>query len=343
MSRIGLQPARRSLPHPDMLYPIQFRPIFKERIWGGRRLEKLYGKALPPGILIGESWEIADRPGDSSVIANGPWAGRDLRWLLDLHSDRILGKASAAAGRFPLLVKLIDARQALSLQVHPPASVAARLGGEAKTEFWFFTEADPGAEIFLGLRAGVGRDQFERQLEDGTVAGCFHREPVRAGDAAFLPSGRVHALGAGLVLIEIQQNSDTTYRVFDWNRVGQDGRPRELHIEAALASIDFSDHAPGLVQPVSIPGPASVEAACLARNPHFAIDRVAARADARFQFVVPDSRPLVVVGIRGALELAAGGESVTVTAGQVCLLPAAIEDVAAYAAADTCYLQAQPG
>src|SRR5579859_6328112 len=230
------------------LYQLTFKPIFKERVWGGRKLEQLYKKELPAGAVIGESWEISDRPGDASVVANGPLAGKDLRWLMEHHAAELLGAAAAKTDRFPLLVKILDAAEKLSLQVHPPASVAAALGGEPKTEMWYVAEADPGADIFVGLKSGVTRSEFEQKIKDGTVADCFHRIEVGKGDVMFLPSGRVHALGAGSVIFEIQQNSDTTYRVFDWNRVGLDGKPRELHVEKSLASIDFNDFEPGLIK-----------------------------------------------------------------------------------------------
>src|ERR1043166_4766244 len=227
-----------------MLYPLTFRPIFKERIWGGRKLQQLYEKALPPSVPIGESWEISDRPGDVSVIANGPLAGKDLRWLLEHDAEALLGPAKLPGNRFPLLIKLLDAREKLSLQVHPPVHKTVELGGEPKTEMWYIADAAPGAELFVGLSRGVTRAKFERKIRNGTVADCVHRVPVRAGDAMFLPSGRVHAIGAGLVLFEIQQNSDTTYRVFDWNRLDDQGKPRQLHIEQSLECIDFEDFEP---------------------------------------------------------------------------------------------------
>ncbi len=230
----------------SQLYPFTFEPLFKERVWGGRRLEQLYGKALPIGVPIGESWEITDRPEGVSVITNGPLAGRDLRWLMENHAKEVLGDSQPCAGRFPLLVKILDAQEKLSLQVHPPAHRAAELRGEPKTEMWYVADATPDADLFVGLRRGATRAEFERRIHDGSVAECFHRIPVRRGDSMFLPSGRVHALGAGNVIFEIQQNSDTTYRVFDWNRVGLDGKPRELHIPQALASIDFADFEPAL-------------------------------------------------------------------------------------------------
>jgi mannose-6-phosphate isomerase len=229
-----------------MLYPLTFQPIFKERVWGGRKMAELYGKPLPDDIPVGESWEISDRPGDISVINNGPLAGKDLRWLLETHGADLLGWQVPAGARFPLLIKILDAREKLSLQVHPPADKAAALGGEPKTEMWHIVEADPDAELYVGLKPGTTRAEFETRLNNGTVEHCFHRIPVSAGDTMFLPSGRVHAIGAGLVIFEIQQNSDTTYRVFDWNRLGLDGKPRQLHLRESLESIDFQDYSPSL-------------------------------------------------------------------------------------------------
>jgi len=174
------------------LYPLVFVPIFKERVWGGRKIEELYGKKLPPNVPIGESWEISDRPEDTSVISDGPLAGKNLHWLMANHARDVLGNAHDQNGRFPLLIKILDAREKLSLQVHPPADKAAKLGGEPKTEFWYITDADAGAELYVGLKHGITRAEFERRIRDGTVAECFHRIPVKAGDAMFLPSGRVH-------------------------------------------------------------------------------------------------------------------------------------------------------
>jgi mannose-6-phosphate isomerase len=230
-----------------MLYPLTFRPIFKERLWGGRKLEQLFNKPLPPDLDIGESWEISDRPGDVSVIDNGSFAGKDLHWLLTEHGTELLGNTAPVGGRFPLLVKILDARERLSLQVHPPIEIANKLGGEPKTELWYIVDADPEAELYVGLRRGITRQVFERSLQTGTIEDGVHRVSVQRGDAMFLPSGRVHAIGSGLVLFEIQQNSDTTYRVFDWNRVDLNGKPRPLQPAESLASINFDDFEPSLV------------------------------------------------------------------------------------------------
>jgi mannose-6-phosphate isomerase len=219
-----------------------------ERMWGGRRLESEFGKKLPPQGPIGESWEIVDRSEAQSIVRDGPLSGKTLHELWTQYRDEIFGDVPDSP-RFPLLLKLLDAQEKLSLQVHPPEKVADRLGGEPKTEFWYVAAADPGAEVYLGFRESMTRNQFEKALREGTVADHVQNIAVKSGDAAFLPSGRFHALGAGNLLIEIQQNSDTTYRVFDWNRVDDTGRQRQLHIDQALQSIDFDDVRPGLVQP----------------------------------------------------------------------------------------------
>jgi mannose-6-phosphate isomerase len=228
--------------------PLIFRPIFVERIWGGRQLESKFGKRLPPNSQIGESWEIVDRPEAQSIVVRGPFKGKTLHELWTEERSLIFGEVSGAP-RFPLLIKLLDAHENLSLQVHPPEQVASKLGGEPKTEFWYVAAADPGAELLLGFRKPSGRDQFEKALREGTAADYVHKIPTKPGDAAFLPAGCLHAVGAGNVLIEIQQNSDTTYRVFDWNRVDDKGKPRQLQIEQALQCIDFNDVAPKLVEP----------------------------------------------------------------------------------------------
>jgi mannose-6-phosphate isomerase len=226
--------------------PLTFRPIFMERVWGGRRLESEFGKKLPSQRRIGESWEIVDRPEAQSIVRNGPLRGKNLHELWTQYRAEIFGDV-ADSPRFPLLLKLLDAHDKLSLQVHPPEKLASGLGGEPKTEFWYIAAADPGAELYLGFRKSITRDQFESALRDGTAADHVYKIRVKSGDAAFLPAGRLHALGAGNLLIEIQQNSDTTYRVFDWNRVDDKGKQRQLHIDQALQCIDFTDVRPRLL------------------------------------------------------------------------------------------------
>ena len=226
--------------------PIIFEPLAMERVWGGRRLENLYGKNLPPGVPIGESWEVVDREDAQSVVHNGPLRGTTLHELWRSKRGEIFGSAyqTHAAVRFPILIKLLDARERLSVQVHPPVHMSEALGGEPKTEMWYFADSQPGASIYAGLKHGVTREQFETLLREGRVEEALHVIPVESGDSIFIASGRLHAIGQGNVIVEVQQNSDTTYRVFDWNRSGLDGVPRKLHIEESMASIDFNDFEP---------------------------------------------------------------------------------------------------
>ena len=228
--------------------PIVFEPLFMERVWGGRRLETLYGKHLPDGARIGESWEIVDRVDAQSVVREGTLRGAALHDLWRDRRSEVFGAGLPATERFPLLFKLLDAQDRLSVQVHPPTDVAARLGGEPKTEMWYFLDTLPDSDLYAGLKRGVTRASFEHALVGGHVAELLNQRPSRAGDAFFIPTGRVHAIGAGNVIFEVQQNSDTTYRVFDWNRLGLDGKPRALHLAESLESINFDDPEPGVTE-----------------------------------------------------------------------------------------------
>jgi mannose-6-phosphate isomerase len=322
-----------------VLYPFIFNPIFKERVWGGRELERLFGKKLPPGAPIGESWEISDRPGDTSVIANGPLAGKDLRWLMEHHAAEILGGAKpAAAGRFPLLCKILDAREKLSLQVHPPAGKAAELKGEPKTEMWFIADAAPDAGLYVGLNRGMTRAGFEKKITDGSVADCFHRLPVQAGDSMFLPSGRVHAIGAGLVIFEIQQNSDTTYRVFDWNRVGLDGKPRPLHVAESLACIDFADFEPELAT-TQFAAHGKIQKRELASDPLFNVEAWKLSPNAKGS--LQPNKSQIVAATNGQVEITGGETTVGLRAGQFCLIPASLKRVKISANSDAALLRVE--
>lgn len=325
-----------------MLYPLTFNPIFKGRVWGGRNLERLYGKKLPPDVPIGESWEITDRPEAASTVANGPLAKRDLRWLMEHHARELLGPAKPEAGRFPLLIKILDAQEKLSLQVHPPAPIASRLGGEPKTEMWYIADAKPGAELYAGLRRGVTRADFERKIKDGTVADCFHRVPVRRGDVMFLPSGRVHAIGAGIVIFEIQQNSDTTYRVFDWNRPGLDGKPRELHVEQSLQCIDFNDFEPELVKGrVHKAEDRDLQRRELVSDPLFVVEEVRFEGDGSYS---TRGTTLEIIGVlEGQLIVRYNDDRIRLGAGCFCVIPPGLPQVTLEVPTAACYLQIRPG
>ena len=322
-----------------VLYPLVFHPVFKERVWGGRELERLYAKPLPPGAVIGESWEICDRPGDASVIANGPLTGRTLRWLMEHHAAEVLGRAKPAAqGRFPLLCKILDAREKLSLQVHPPASKAVELKGEPKTEMWFIADATPAASLYVGLKRGVTRAEFEKKVSDGSIADCFHRISVKAGDTMFLPSGRVHAIGAGLVIFEIQQNSDTTYRVFDWNRVDLDGKPRELHVAPSLASIDFNDFEPKLVE-TKFAADGKILKRALVNDPLFDVEKW--KLDSRAVGVLQPRKLQIVAVTSGEVEIRSGWTVVNLSAGQFGLIPASLDKTEVLAKSNAALLRVE--
>jgi len=291
--------------------PIRFEPIMMERVWGGRVLETRLGKHLPTGARIGESWELVDRPEAQSVVHEGVYRGKTLHDLWTSHRAEIFGQPYLRhrAERFPMLIKLLDAREKLSVQVHPPAALAAALGGEPKTEMWYFLACDPGAAVYAGLAAGVGRDQFEQALSGGQVEHLLHRISVTEGRSLFIPSGRIHAIGEGNVIVEVQQNSDTTYRVFDWNRTGLDGRARQLHLSESLASIDFGDYEPGLT---------SEGRSVLASCPWFKVEKFHLESPASWEV---GGKFALVVPVKGKLKV---GESV-LQSGEFALLPASLE------------------
>jgi len=226
---------------------IRFEPIYQTRVWGGRFLEERFGRVLPDQTSpFGESWEISAREEADSVVIGGRHAGKTLTRLWSDPALRlaIFGEKAPEGETFPLLCKILDARDRLSIQVHPPAEIAEELKGEPKTEVWYIADADPGAKLYVGVRHGVDEECFREALDSGRAERCVHAIPVEKGEHIFIPSGRLHAIGAGLLIYEIQQNSDTTYRVYDWNRPGIDGKPRQLHVDESMRCIDFDDIEP---------------------------------------------------------------------------------------------------
>src|SRR5262245_18695520 len=224
----------------EPLYPLRFEPILRELIWGGRRLGTVLHKPIGEGSDYAESWELSDYHNQVSVVSEGALAGTTLRELVRTRGEELLGNALGPREQFPLLVKFIDANQDLSVQVHPDDEKGRRLADDnGKTETWVILAAEPGSLIYAGLNSGVGPDEIHRAIASGGVEPLLHRFEARPGDSILIESGTVHAIGAGVLLAEIQQMSDATFRVFDWNRVGPDGNPRELHIEQAMESIDF--------------------------------------------------------------------------------------------------------
>jgi mannose-6-phosphate isomerase len=272
---------------------LRFQPLYQERVWGGRALETSLGRKLPPGPPIGESWEIVDRREAQSVVEGGQLNAQSLRSVIAQHGADVMGPAWPAAKPFPILVKWLDCRERLSLQVHPPASVAGALGGEPKTENWYIAETATGAELIVGLKRGVTRAQFERALADQTVEQCVHHFRVAAGDSILVHSGQVHAIDAGNLILEIQQNSDTTYRVYDWGRVGLDGVPRQLHLEQSLRSIDWDDFEPA-------PTRAAPTSGMIADCAEFSIRRVVLGAGERVHLRAGE-QPRIVSVVSGAV------------------------------------------
>ena len=322
-------------------HPLKFRPVYHERVWGGRRLESVFGRAVPADARIGESWEVSDRSGSESVVEVGSLAGRTLGELMASDPRGLWGVGAREGKRFPWLCKLLDAREDVSVQVHPPASVAARLGGEAKTELWFVADADPGSCVWAGVQPGTTGPDLERAVKEGTVSACVQRLPVRAGDALFVPSGRLHALGRGVVIFEIQQNSDTTYRVFDWNRVGLDGRPRELHLAQALECIDFQDTQASLIGREWSTGRAGCGVRELVRDPVFRVAHLTGSGS-----VLDPRSPgmlAVLAVVRGGLRLEGGGVGIEVGPGDFVLVPAGLEGMGMEAKAGSEWLEVTPG
>ena len=312
-----------------MFYPLLFRPVLKDYLWGGRNLETRFGRILPPHTQIAESWEIAAHPDGDTPILNGPYAGLTLSALHTQLGLDLIGAHNTwaqARGKFPLLVKLLDAQDKLSVQVHPPDDYARTHAGNelGKTEMWVILDATPDAAVILGVRRGADRDHFQRALVAGEVESCLHTLPVRAGDFVCVPAGSLHAILGGVLIAEIQQNSNTTYRVYDWNRLDKNGLPRALHIQAALDVINFDQIEPRLPEALPLPAPAGLARYQLCRNRYFAVERwhIPAGADLRGNC---DGSTLEIWGtLAGEVALTDGRETISLPAISFTLLPAAL-------------------
>ncbi|RIY35976.1 mannose-6-phosphate isomerase [Capnocytophaga canis] len=223
------------------MYPIKFKPILKERLWGGTKLKTLFNKPIETDIT-GESWEVSAVKGDISVVANGEFKDKSLQELIDLYPNELLGKHvyERFGTDFPILIKFIDAREDLSIQVHPNDDLAKkRHNSFGKTEMWYVMQADPGAKLIVGFNKDVTKEEYQKHLTEGTLTDIMNYEEVSEGDTFFINTGKVHAIGGGIIIAEIQQTSDITYRVYDFNRKDKNGNLRELHTELALEAIDY--------------------------------------------------------------------------------------------------------
>jgi mannose-6-phosphate isomerase len=303
------------------LPPLRFQPILREYLWGGRRLAEL-GKHLGDGDHYAESWEIVDHGADQSMVTEGPLDGATLHELILRHGPDLLGRHHPQS-QFPLLFKFLDCQQTLSVQVHPNDQQAAKLQPPdlGKTEAWVVLAADPGSKIYAGLKPGVDRQALEQAVAAGKCQECLHQFEPNVADCVFIEAGTVHALGAGLLIAEIQQASDTTYRLFDWNRLDRDGKPRPLHIQESLRTIDFSR---GPVYPQS---PRRTERANVERLidcEKFIIDRW---EFSQRQPWTNDERFHIIATIEGGLAASVDGWSHTLKQGDTLLVPASCRDV----------------
>ncbi len=299
-------------------YPLRFQPILRRYLWGGRRLETVLGMQLPPGDDYAESWELVDHGQDQSIVTAGPLSGTSLHQIVNQLGPALLGR-HASEPQFPLLFKFLDAQRNLSVQVHPNDQQAAQLTppDHGKTEAWIVLHAEPESRIYAGLKPGVDRNRLQQAITNGTAENCLHVVQPNVGDCLLIPAGSVHAIGAGLVIAEIQQSSDTTYRLYDWNRIGPDGQPRPLHVQQALDVIDF-DRGPIPVRTPESTGVGHVER--LATCDKFLVDR--------WQFssaksLGGDNRCHLLVPLQGEVAVERDACPRPLRSGEVALLPAA--------------------
>ena len=312
------------------IYPYRFQPIYVEKIWGGRSLERLFGRTLPAGKKIGESWELSDLPEGTSVVSNGPLAGTPLTELTKQLGGDLLGRtAPMPDGRFPLLLKLLDANDILSLQVHPDAEAVAEIGPEAalKTECWYTLDSRDGY-IYKGVEAGTTPEQFHSAIENDTVGDLVRRVDLSAGDFHYLPAGTVHALGPGLVVAEVQTPSDTTYRVTDW------GRGREIHVERSMQCIHF--------EPARDESPGAAGETLLVTDFFTVAKRTVKGGDDLRPTTLSEGRCIAIMMLSGTTQIVAGAGPplvVPAKAGDTVLLPAGLRWAEATAHEDFSYLE----
>ena len=330
------------------LYPLKFKPRLVDKIWGGRKLQDVLGKALPVEKTIGESWEIYDFPPGvvdrssewvSSEVASGPLAGRTLHQLIEEYGSALHGNVPLLNGhQFPVLVKYLDAREDLSLQVHPTQEYAdAHPGAHLKTEAWYVMQNDPGAKLYRGLKPGVTREQFRSAIATGKVLDTVNAIPVKPGQCFFLPSGTVHALGEGILVAEVQTPSDTTFRIYDFDRL-ENGKPRKMHVEEAMQCIDFDKQDPPEQKRAHTAG-FFTTVTRLVTSEFFKVEKV--RFVEGVEEAVPYDQPVVWMMLEGSAELRTGNlkEAVCLSRGDTVLLPAEMKDPLIKTLADCTWLE----
>ena len=320
----------------DMIYPLTFDPVFKDYPWGGRNLETKLGRAIPEGI-VAESWEIAAHRNGSSVVNLGPLQGKTLPEVQALLGELLLGDrndAALAADKFPLLIKILDANRWLSIQVHPDDAYGLAHEGEpGKTEMWVVLHAEPGAELIYGFAPGMTRTQYAAVIGTDASVDGLHRVAVKPGDVIFVPSGTIHALGPGVMVAEIQQNSDTTYRIWDW------GRPRPLHLEKSLDVLNFEQVTPGPAKPTVLLDEEGLRIEHLVACPYFDTERITLPAGHEFYGLCDGSTFEIWAVLQGAVMLTSDAAPVTLKAVQWVLLPAELGEYQLSAEEDTVLLR----
>lgn len=327
--------------------PLVFEPLFRSYLWGGRGLATKLRKNLPAEGIWAESWEIVDHPQGQSVVASGPWQGWTLGRLLTEHRQAILGeRAPAPAGspalaaqiaRFPLLLKYLDCQNVLSVQVHPDDAYGLKMTTPdlGKTEAWYIIDAQPGSLLYAGLKKDVSREELALAIRDGKTEDCLHAIEPQAGDCVFIPAGTVHALGSGLLVAEIQQASDCTFRLFDWNRVDNAGNPRPLHIDQALEVIDFQRGPVGCVTPRPLENPGACE---LVDCDKFRLTRF----NQNGSYPLELSTCCIVAVPHGTANIQTLFGQVELTAGQSALIPQACQKADLILESDSIVLVAEP-
>lgn len=300
-------------------YFLLTKPVFRDYLWGGRKLESVLGKSLPSEGVWAESWEIVDHAEHQSLIRNGPLAGQTLRQVAAANPQWLFGNTEIK--QLPLLLKYLDCQRVLSVQVHPDDSYASQMAPPdlGKTEAWYILHAEPGAVLYAGLKDGVTERQLQAAIESGRVEDCLHRIEPSRGDCVFIPAGTVHALGAGLLVAEIQQASNTTFRLFDWNRTDANGKPRALHVEEALAVIDFGIGPRPLQIPARTQQPGRER---LVSCEEFNFDRIT-----RATTVAGDGRFHLLTAPYGGVEIVSGEEGLQLATGQSVFVPAGMPQV----------------
>ena len=307
-----------------MLYPLLFEPNLHTVVWGGQRLRPYKG-LVPDGKPIGESWEVSAVPGSTSVISNGAYSGQPLSDVIALHTEEVLGRSVARryGGQLPLLVKFIDAEKDLSIQVHPDDTMAQHMHGKwGKSEMWYIIDAEPGSCLYAGFKSPISPYEYKKRVEDGSITDVLARHEVHPGDVFYLPAGRVHAICGGIRLAEVQQSSDVTYRIFDYNRPGADGKPRQLHTDLARQAIDYkvyddykTEYAPEADKAVEI-------VSC----PYFTTSVLDLRNPMEQDLSALDTF-VVAMCLEGYGEISAEGETISIKADEVVLIPATAEKV----------------